>query len=77
MPMTPIHRIPLNADTTLTQIIESEGPHACADDVMIEMTEHSAGMHTEVTMDWAAQIRDETGMDWGTCISTAMTMYFG
>lgn len=33
--------------------------------------------HLRTMLDWAAQLRDQTGRDWSECIDTAMTMYFG
>jgi hypothetical protein len=33
--------------------------------------------HTSMMLDWAAQLRDETGRSWGECIRTAQIMYYG
>jgi hypothetical protein len=76
--MTPIHRIPRDGDTTLTQTIDTEGPHPMPGDALAHLVDHTGDQQAiNTTLDWAMQLRDETGRDWGECISTAMTMFFG
>jgi hypothetical protein len=77
--MTPIHRIPRDSPETLTELIDLEGPH----DKGIRATLYDAADHDSkddslgIMLDWAMQLRDETGRDWGQCISTAMTLFYG
>ena len=77
--MRPINRIPLNGNS-LSAIVEMESGNGepDADEAMRELTSHSQNPdHLECTMDWAMQIRSELGLDWGTAIDIAMTLYFG
>lgn len=79
----PIHRIPLEIDSPpLHQIVQGElegKDQRNAAQCMIELVAHSKGNeeHILVTLDWAMQIRESMGMDWGNAIDAAMTLYFG
>jgi hypothetical protein len=47
-------------------------------DALAQLVDHTGDQQAiNTTLDWAMQLRDETGRDWGECISTAMTMFFG
>jgi hypothetical protein len=76
--MTPIHRIPREDSPSLVRIIDVEGPHPEAGDALAQLIDHTGDQQAiSITLDWAAQLRDDTGRAWGECISTAMTMFFG
>lgn len=81
MTNTPIHRIPLE-DMTEGQMINAEvGAGQVFGSIAEELTaliDHTdAEDALSITLDWAMQIREKTGHDWGTCIAVASTAYFG
>lgn len=78
MTNTPIYRIPRDPEVSLQEIINAEAPHLNIENSMTALHDHCDDENSlSITLDWAAQLRDETGCDWGTAIDTAMTMYFG
>jgi hypothetical protein len=78
--ITPIHRIPLDEYTEM-QLINSETretPFSEPGDALTVLIDHTGDQnHISLTLDWAMQLREKTGQDWGTCIEVAMTLYFG
>lgn len=76
--MHPISRMPLE-DMTEMQIINIEAvgeysiPEAMA--ILLEHSQNSTDL--SFTLDWAMQLRDRTGQDWGTCIRVAMIAFYG
>lgn len=81
MTMTPIHRLPRDSEVSLVESIADEKientPIRIALSMLILRDEGEDSTHLSITLDWAAQIRDETGFDWGTCIRYAQIAYFG
>lgn len=80
--MTPINRIPqLDSELPLNALIagEMKNDNPEIGDMLRELADHARGNqeHLSCTMDWAMQIRDELGIDWGNAIEVAMTLYFG
>ena len=79
MTMTPINRIPL-AGMTEQGMIDSEGNRGSieAGDALTALIDHTGDQDAiSCTLDWAMQLRDRTGCDWGTAIDIAMVAYFG
>lgn len=79
----PIYRIPLDGMTlSLTDLMDVEGPHdnnpltAMQNEVDAQRVD-SKPEDTSIMLDWAAQLRNETGRSWGECIRTAQIMYYG
>jgi hypothetical protein len=82
MTMTPIYRIPLEADSpTLHTIVRSEidqkGSIALTDIMREACTHDSNDDSVSVMLDWAMQIRQELGYSWSECIDAAMILYYG
>ncbi len=81
MTNTPIYRIPLE-DMTEGQMINAEvdagQTFGSIESEITQLIDHSDDENAlSVTLDWAMQIRNRTGQDWGTCIRVASTAYFG
>lgn len=81
MTNTPINRIPLDEYTEM-QLINSETRKETSflspGDALTVLIDHTGDQtHISLTLDWAMQLRERTGQDWGTCIEVAMTLYFG
>lgn len=79
--MTPIHKIPMGDTTrTLTQLIDDESSTSTRDahEMLIVLSDHdSKDESLSITLDWAMQLRAETGRSWGECIDTAMILFYG
>jgi hypothetical protein len=82
MSMTPIHKIPLEADSpSLVSIVKGELdmhgawniPQAFLNSLAHDQNED----HLSIMMDWAMQIRQEMGISWGECINAASILYYG
>ncbi len=78
MTMTPINRIP-KEEFSLEQIVSAEMGNRSLPEVFLELHTHSKGNaeHISCCMDWAMEIRDRMGIEWGNAIDVAMTLYFG
>ena len=79
--MRPISRIPkTDSSHSLAELFQIEQiQNRDAADAMTELVSHSKGnpYHINCCLDWAMEIRDSLGIDWGTAIEFAMRMYFG
>ena len=82
MTMTPINRIPLEADSpALHEIVMGELRNrsviSLEEQVEALITHSADDIHISCTLDWAMQIRAELGIDWSSAIDAAMVLYFG
>jgi hypothetical protein len=84
MTMTPIHRIPAgDTESNLSSRVSAElkalgEGNAVTADSLRELISHDSNEETlSCCMDWAMQIRAETGLDWGSSIEAAMILFYG
>ena len=82
MTMTPINRIPMEADSgTLNAIVRGELDNRDINSLTDMITEFNTHDQSEnglsITLDWAMQIRQELGYSWSECIDAAMILYYG
>jgi hypothetical protein len=81
MTMTPIHRIPRDTRATLTELIDAEGANwgiaPALQDELDHIPNDGDDKHATIMLDWAMQLRAETGRSWGECIRTAQVLYYG
>jgi hypothetical protein len=82
MTMTPINRIPLEADSPPLHAIvrgelDSRGNRQTAGELQSAIDHCVEETHISCMMDWAMQIRMELGISWGECIDAAMILYYG
>jgi hypothetical protein len=80
--MTPINRIPMEADSgTLNAIVRGELDNRDINsltDMITEFNHHDQSENgLSCTLDWAMQIRQELGYSWSECIDAAMILYYG
>lgn len=79
MTMTPINRIPL-AGMTEQGMIDSETASVEWEigDALAALIDHTGDQNAlSITLDWAMQLRERAGCDWGTAIRVGMIAYFG
>jgi hypothetical protein len=84
MTQTPIHRIPLEADSpALHAIVKGELNSLNLNDIPVgdslaQLIDHDGNADSlNCCMDWAMQIRAELGIDWGAAIQAAMVLFYG
>lgn len=80
--MLPIHRIPQHDnDKPLARIVLDEWDAVGRNDgdtasALHDALEHDED-HIEFMLDWAMQIRSETGLRWDICLRVASVFYYG
>lgn len=77
--ITPINRIPLE-NMTEGELMNSEPtdqPYSPEDGLVALLDHDDNPVSLSITLDWAMQLRDRTGRDWGECIRVAMIAYYG
>lgn len=82
MSMTPIHKIPLEADSpSLVSMVKGEldmhGSWNISQAFLNSLAHDQKEDSLSVMMDWAMQIRNEMGISWGECINAASILYYG